>query len=208
MADEPIPGEFSIVVVPPPKQKRSRATDRIKRAERAKMLLDFRRSGLTWEQAAKRVGISPAHAYRIAGQAIRDIPAESAAQMRLIETQRIDAIIHANWRNMELGDTYAGTLILKAIERRAKLFGLDQVSPETAAAIDAVMFALVSRLPTMSLAEKEEELRELTVIIDEPLRPGTERPAASAADAGAGAEPDGGSGTRPAPRRRRRAVAG
>jgi len=212
-----IQGEFRIVVVTPKRRgAKGRHRDnagpnfakhsRVTRAEQKKQVLELRRQGLSWTAIGIRLGMRASRAWTLGDEAIRDIPRDSADAIRRVENERLDAIIHANWRNMELGDYQAGVLILKAQERRAKMLGLDQVSPEQAAAIDAVMFALVSRLPTMTLAEKEAEIRELTGLLDEPdADTGPNQPAA---DAGAGSEPAARSEPGLAPRHRSGASAG
>lgn len=181
-----IPGTFSVVLVKPTKRKdrahrgRKGKQSRVDRAERMKEALELRRRGLSWREVATQLGVNVSTAYEWGMEAIADIPRESADAVRKIESERIDAIIRANWNEMKLGNTQAGTLVLKAIERRARLLGLDQVSPEQGAAIDAIMFALVSRLPQMTLAEKEAELAELTDILAADARPDDAEPVAIA----------------------------
>ena len=43
----------------------------------------------------------------------------------ITDIARIDVVISANWGRMRQGDTHASKVVLKAIERRASLLGLD-----------------------------------------------------------------------------------
>lgn len=165
-------GEFTIVAVPGTHRDRTKGKygaggsrrpnrNRLSKAQKQKILLEARVEGKSWREAAKMAGYGdPGNAWRAAQEAIADIPREAADEARSLEMQRIDAIVHANWRSMELGDTDAANVILRAIDRRAKLLGLDLQEPPPGLTLDVTLQSLILRLVGLEPAEVESELNE------------------------------------------------
>lgn len=167
-----IRGEFAIVAVPGTYRDQTKrrygkgaggrgSKSRLTKAQRQKLLLEARTQGHSWREAAKIAGYrSVSGAYEAAQDAIADIPREAADEARAIEMQRIDEVVRANWRNMQMGDPDAGNLILRAIDRRAKLLGLDLQEPAPGLTLDLSLQALIVRLVGLEPAEVESELNE------------------------------------------------
>lgn len=102
-----------------------RGTD-LKTLDREAECVKLRRQGLTLEEIAKIVGYAnPAVVSNALKRAYARITAEDVADMRQMECQRLDLLQNANWAAAMKGDIPAGNLVLKIIDRRAKLFGLD-----------------------------------------------------------------------------------
>lgn len=159
-------GEFTVVAVPGTHRDNTkrryggRGKRELPKAEKQKLLLEARTRGLSWREAGKVAGYRSVSAAYDAGQeAIADIPREAANEARALEMQRIDEIVRANWHNMQMGDPEAGNLILRAIDRRAKLLGLDLQEP-VAPMLDLSLQALIVRLVGLDTAEVESELSE------------------------------------------------
>jgi hypothetical protein len=163
---EDIQGEFTIVAVPgthrenPQKRPgRHSRQNRLPKAQKQKLLLEGRTRGLSWREAAKQAGYkSVGSAYLAAQEAIADIPREAADEARSIEMQRLDQVIRSNWNMMLTGDRDASFVILKAIESRRRMLGLDLSEPNEGVQIDVQLQQLIVGLVT--LPPEEFELRE------------------------------------------------
>lgn len=170
-----IPGEFAVVAIQGTHRDRTKRKhgaaaghgprNRLGKADKQKLLLEARRSGHSWREAAKIAGYrSVSGAYEAAQEAIADIPREAADEARAIELQRIDAVVRANWRNMQAGDPEASNVILRAIDRRARMLGLDLAEPEQRAVLDVRVQALLIELigqPQEEFALHEAEIERL-----------------------------------------------
>jgi hypothetical protein len=86
----------------------------------------LRRSGLTLDEIAIRVGYSSPASVHYALKRINErISREDVEEIRNLESERLDLLQAANWDNAMQGDVPAGALVLRVMERRAKLLGLD-----------------------------------------------------------------------------------
>jgi hypothetical protein len=95
--------------------------------EKEQAVVNLRRTGLTWDQIAKRVGYGyPSSArdayYRANARIVRD----DVEELRKIEEDRLDLAQAAIWTKVLQGDYQAIQTLLKIMDRRAKLLGLDQ----------------------------------------------------------------------------------
>lgn len=101
------------------------AATRIKRQAEA---LELRRAGLGFEEIASRLGVgkSQAHRYVVAGLA--DARAQiraSADELKSEDLSRLDAMLTGLWPRARKGEAIAVDRVLKIMERRARLLGLD-----------------------------------------------------------------------------------
>jgi len=86
----------------------------------------LRRAGLTLDEIAIRVGYSSPASVHYALKRINErISREDVEEIRNLESERLDLLQAANWDNAMQGDVPAGALVLRVMERRAKLLGLD-----------------------------------------------------------------------------------
>lgn len=103
-----------------------------RRAQRASMKVEalrLRKQGLSAEMIGKRLGVSESTASRIVRQAIRDLPAEEAAEVRTLELERLDMLVAGHLASAVKGNVRSAEIVLKAMDRRAKFLNLDtQVS--------------------------------------------------------------------------------
>ena len=94
---------------------------------REQEVVKLRRGGLTWDLIAERVGYSnPSGAYRAYQKALERVVAEDVTAIRQIETERLDLAQSAIWGKVLQGDNPSIANLLRIMERRAKLLGLDQ----------------------------------------------------------------------------------
>jgi len=116
--------------------------------EREKQALSMRRAGATYAQIADAVGYgTPSNAHRAVFRALDRIPTENAEQLRIIESARLDAIQTAHWRPAVTGNPANARIVLKVMERRAKLWGLDAPTRvESTPDLDAEIKMLAAQL--------------------------------------------------------------
>lgn len=89
-------------------------------------VLELRRVGLTWQRIAEEVGYADhTGAYAAYKRAIKRTMQQPADELRTQELDRIDRLQVAIWPNAMKGDTRAILTIVRLMERRAKLTGLD-----------------------------------------------------------------------------------
>jgi transcriptional regulator len=90
-------------------------------------VVKLRRGGLTWDLIAERVGYGSASAAHAAYQrAARRAVQDDIEAIRTIENERLDLMQSAIWGKVLAGDTTAIQTVIRLMERRAKLLGLDQ----------------------------------------------------------------------------------
>lgn len=91
--------------------------------------LELRKAGLTLEQIANELGYaSKSGAAKALSAALQKTIQEPADELRTLESQRLDALLHSLWNNALSGDTRAIDTCLRVMDRRAKLLGLDAPS--------------------------------------------------------------------------------
>ena len=104
----------------------SRAVAAVKRARVVEAVAD----GATYGQAAKRAGYATrSGAYKAFWKAIDGREADAVEQHRTLELARLDALQVGLWGRAEAGDIKAVNAVLRIIEQRSRLLGLDR--PET-----------------------------------------------------------------------------
>jgi len=101
------------------------ATQKVSNQQQA---LELRRAGFGYQAIADAIGCSlgSAHAY------VKDAMAETrahidvdAAELKAEEVSRLDGMLAGLWTSAKKGDVYAIDRVLKIMERRSRLLGLD-----------------------------------------------------------------------------------
>jgi hypothetical protein len=87
--------------------------------------VDLRTEGLTYREIGTRLGVTRQMATKIIMRALKALPRESAAQMVVLEGERLDAILAAMWPRAMAGSARHAMVALRVCERRARMFGLD-----------------------------------------------------------------------------------
>lgn len=106
------------------KPRPSRLTPEI--LEREAEVLKLRRGGLTFDMIAERVGYKDASgAHQAYVRACKRIIASDVDELRKVEADRLDMAQAALWSKVLQGDVPAVNSLMRIMERRAKLFGLD-----------------------------------------------------------------------------------
>ena len=87
--------------------------------------LSLRLAGLTYEQIAERLDISPEGARDMVNRTLDRAENQIVDEMRELEGARLDRAQAAIWTKVLEGDTKAVDTFLRISQRRARLYGLD-----------------------------------------------------------------------------------
>lgn len=101
---------------------------KVRSMERQVKALELRRSGMSYHEIAAALGIGKSQAQRYvqAGLAsAREQVAAEASDLRAEEVSRLDGMLRGLWPDARKGHLGAVEKVLKIMERRAKLLGLD-----------------------------------------------------------------------------------
>ncbi len=99
---------------------------KIRAAEKAAQAMRLRAAGVTYEEIARTLGYSARSNAHIAVQrALRDAIQEPADELRTLEAGRLDKLQQALWAQAMQGNQGAVDRVLRIMERRARLLGLD-----------------------------------------------------------------------------------
>jgi hypothetical protein len=89
-------------------------------------VLELRRAGLTWQRIAEEIGYKDhTGAYAAYKRAIKRTMQQPADELRQAELDRIDRLQLAAWPKAMKGNERSILVVVKLMERRAKLLGLD-----------------------------------------------------------------------------------
>lgn len=87
-----------------------------------------RLAGATYTQIGQQLGVSRSYAFYLVATALARTKArteETAEEMRALDLGRMDALLLGIWQQAATGNLLAIDRVLKILERRAKLCGLD-----------------------------------------------------------------------------------
>lgn len=127
------------------------------RAERKRNALELRLAGASYRDIAQALEVSPATALQDCKEALADIPAQQADEMRTVELSRLDRLQRAVWPRAVKGDLQAVDRAIKIIDRRAKLFGLDAPQQVQITANDIDLDAAVDKMLRVAEMALEKE---------------------------------------------------
>lgn len=122
--------------------------------------LQLRQKGLTYDEIKTELGYaSKGAAAKAVRSALRKTLAEPAERVRDLEVTRLDRMVSAIWDKVLAGQLTAVDRMIKIMERRARLLGLDQDNDPTkdnAAAALATVLETWRRAQTVNFQEFEE----------------------------------------------------
>jgi hypothetical protein len=140
--------------------------------EREQRILELRRAGATWETIAARTGYASASGAHKAYQRLAERFVKPALnELREMELDRLDRLQAGVWGKAITGDIRALDAVLRIIDRRARLLGLEapkevnlkaEVNTYDRDSIDAEVARLVALLDGGSpreLAQTESQTR-------------------------------------------------
>lgn len=97
----------------------------VEKALRRAKALQLKLAGYTYARIAQELGIHESQVYKDVQQAIRQYTEEPAREVREQELARLDGLLTSLWYKATTGDMFAVDRVIKIMERRAKLLGLD-----------------------------------------------------------------------------------
>jgi hypothetical protein len=88
--------------------------------------LELRKAGATYQAIADQLGYAGPHgAHQAVASALKATLREPADELRELELVRLDSALLAIWRRVQGGDDKAIDRLVRIMERRAKMLGLD-----------------------------------------------------------------------------------
>jgi len=88
--------------------------------------LELRKAGISYARIAETLGYKDGSgAWRAVRAALKKTLQEPSDELRMLEIERLDAMLAAIWGSVKQGQYGAQDRALKIMERRAKLLGLD-----------------------------------------------------------------------------------
>ena len=94
--------------------------------ERRRKALELRKAGVTYDAIARQLGYAnEGGAFKAVQAALRTTLREPADDVRKLELERLDRLTLALWPRAQQGEAEAIDRVLKLMDRRAKLLGLD-----------------------------------------------------------------------------------
>lgn len=87
--------------------------------------LRLRSSGMTYREIAERQVTDVSTAHRRVARALEAVPYEAVEHHRQVEMERLDNLTAALWPSAMAGNVRAVEMVLKTMDRRAALLGLD-----------------------------------------------------------------------------------
>lgn len=107
---------------------RNYAQEKLPAAERRRQALDLRRTGATFRQIADTLGVTQSTAHKYVATEIDRLNAasrEDAERVRTLEADRLDRALLSIWPQVTRGNFGAIDRMIRIMERRARLLGLD-----------------------------------------------------------------------------------
>jgi hypothetical protein len=93
--------------------------------QRESEIVELRTEGFVWREIAQRVNMSTAGVAKAYDRALTRIIAPSIERHRTTELDRLDILQRVYWQPAINGNLRAADFVLRVIEKRAKLLGLD-----------------------------------------------------------------------------------
>ena len=108
---------------------------RLRGAENRERAVELRKAGVTYERIAAQLGITRQSAHEHVTKAMRQAAertTETAVDVVRLELARLDTMLTGLWTQARQGDPPAIDRVLRIMERRARLLGLDAEGPAAA----------------------------------------------------------------------------
>lgn len=100
-------------------------TKRVNAHEDRLRALELRQQGLSYRAIGAEIGKSSSQAHKYVARALQETTAEAVDDLRRLEGERLDKLQNSLWQEAISGNHGAVDRVLRVMERRAKLLGLD-----------------------------------------------------------------------------------
>ncbi len=128
-------------------------------AQRRALAVELAVQGHSYAQIGRRLKVDTSTAWRAVMAALRENVPENVAELRTLEGLRLDALLAAWWPLALSGNARAAEVVLRTIERRCRLFGLDapqRLQATVSAELDAEIEALIAQLAETAAQPRRE----------------------------------------------------
>jgi hypothetical protein len=95
------------------------------RIDREREIVELRTEGYVWREIAVQVGMSTAGVYKAYNRAMTRVITPAVNEHRELELDRLDILQRTYWQPAVNGNLRAADFVLRVIDKRAKLLGLD-----------------------------------------------------------------------------------
>jgi len=95
------------------------------RIDREREIVELRTEGYVWREIAQQVGMSTAGVYKAYNRAMTRVITPAVNEHRELELDRLDILQRTYWQPAVNGNLRAADFVLRVIDKRAKLLGLD-----------------------------------------------------------------------------------
>jgi len=128
------------------RRKSAAAASKVRAKELEIRALEHRKAGASYEQISRALGCSKNAAWKAVKRGLANLSeecAEKAKEVRQIETLRLDRLWAGVFEDAVNGDPRAINTALRIMERRARLWGLDEQSEEIERERKEIVFKLM-----------------------------------------------------------------
>ena len=126
------------------------AADIVESTEQEVKALELRRAGASYRAIAKALNCSVAMAHKYVARAMKRLITkceEQAEEVRTLELDRLDAMLMGLWPNATKGNPQAVAQVLRIMERRASMLGIDSQKADDGSAAANALAKLIDKLP-------------------------------------------------------------
>ena len=137
--------------------------------EKERQVVQYRQGGATFDAIAKKLGYADESGARLAFKRAMERMRDDALnnEMRELHRQRLEVALQAIWSDVVKGDLEAIKVMLKILERDAKLFGID--APVKTELEVTTYDGNLLRQRTREIIETVRELRRTEIPLDSGL---------------------------------------
>ena len=100
--------------------------------------LRYRSLGWTYQRIADEMGVTKAAAYNRCQRALAAIPSEAVDEYRAIQREQLDNLMATYLPQALAGDHKSAEMVIKLLDRRAKLEGSDAPTKHEVLTLDAI----------------------------------------------------------------------
>lgn len=136
----------------------------IEQQKQRRFILEARKAGMSHDLIAEELGVTRNYVAVILKKELetqRTLADQGVEELKQLERERLDEVIKSLWPDVQKGKYKAIELLIKVMERRAKMEGID--APERQVSID-----LTSQLERLSPQELLTEAQRLGLPLPEP----------------------------------------
>ncbi len=140
------------------------APRRLAAEERRARAVRLRKAGATFSDIGRALGISRQAAHKLVLRVLEHMTKEAQEEaniLRFIEAERLDALHLALWPRAIKGDCSATDKILRIMERRARLFGLDKPIKVASTDLDGEHLSALHVTQPLSDTERAARLSDI-----------------------------------------------